>query len=472
MKIKIIFFILFISTICFSDTISLSLLEAIKIGLKNNLDILVSEYNIKIQENNIHKREADFSPYFSTNISYREYENQTGEYKNINITNTISKKFESGNEISLNHQLNKLENSSVNYTSSLSLNYNMPILKDRGSKITKTFLYIEKNNKEISEYELKNKIRGTIKEILKNYWEIIYNKELINVKKQTLKLAEELYNNNTMKVKLGVLAPIEITSAAAGVAAQQEGIIIAENNLISSQNNFITKLNIQGDITKYNITLDLTDTPQINTEIPDVIESYKYALANNPDYLKLKKDIENSNLKIEYYKNQLLPEIDLVATLSANGINQNISKTYNSLFEPDYPDYKITLSFTMPIGKKREKAEYNNEELNKLKLIAQIKNFENELFNNILNSVKEIEATIKRVEAANKAVKLAEENLAGEMKRYELQQTTTYDILKFQEALDTARSKLLKAIIDNQNAVIEYSAITGKIFDKFNIIIK
>lgn len=440
--------------------LKLSLHEAIEQALENNLDIIISNYTLEMAEQSIIKTEASFDPVVSSSASFRE--------DRSDISLGISKRFHAGTNISLEHNINQRDSVIISddYTSSLSLSIRQPLLKNRGKNVNTAFLKIDYNNLKISELNLKQEVLSIISDIQKIYWDIVYNNELYTVKQQTLKLAEELYENNKTKVELGLLPQIELTRAAAAVAAQQEGIIIAENNINNIQDIYLNRINALQNPYYRNKKIVPIDKPAPIMEVPDFFASMRFCLQNNPDYLKLKKQIENNNIRLEYYKNQNMPSLDFVTTLSANGIDENISSAYGNLASLDKTDWQIGLSFSVPIGRRQSKVDYSNTQLNNLILISNLKKLENNLSLQVQRAIRNIEATIKRIAVAETSIKLAEENLNAEMERFELQQTTTYNVLQYQESLDNERTRLLKAMIDNQVAVIEYETLLGGLLSK------
>jgi outer membrane protein len=461
-----IFNIIIICIIIFSTTLlsdnknnniyELSLQEAIELSLQNNLDIIISNYRIDITNYDIEKRKASFDPAITSSLTIQDDDRK-------DISAGIRKLFQIGSDVSIQHSLNQSEISSLgeSYTSSLSLTFRQPLLKNRGKNINLTNLRIEYNNQKISELNLKNQILSTLENIQNIYWNIVYYNELFTVKKQTLNLAKELYENNKVKVELGLLPQIELTRAAASVASQQEGIIISENNIYNAQDILLNYLNAFDNPLFKNKIMKPIDEPEPILLIPDFYESMNFCFENNPDYLKMKKNIENNNIRLEYYNNQKLPSLDFVSSVTANGIDADLGSSYSDLSNFDNRNWQVSLNLSFPLGNRSSKTDYKSAELNKITLLAELKKLENTLTLQIQQAIRNIEVSIKRIDAAKTSVKLAEENLKSEMERYELQQTTTFNVLQEQEKLDNEKTRLLKAIIDNQIAVVEYESLVG-----------
>ena len=71
----------------------------------------------------------------------------------------------------------------------------------------------------------------------------------------------------------------------------------------------------------------------------------------------------------------------------------------------------------------------------------------------------QIEAIDRRIEAATAARELAEEQQAAEQSRFEAGLSTNYFVVQAQRDLATARDTELRAILDQQKALIELDRV-------------
>jgi outer membrane protein TolC len=264
------------------------------------------------------------------------------------------------------------------------------------------------------------------------------------------------------------LAYIEIIRAEADVANKEEEIISVKNEILNLQDNLINELNIMSG-TENSITINLTDTPLIFSNTPDLKKSIDYSFKHIPEYLKIKQQIINSNLKLKYYKNQKLPQVDLTGTLQLNGLSGDFNNTYDQVTNSDYPNWQINLSFNIPLGNKKNKSSYNIEKINKTQTLNNLKTSENNIITNVKTSIRSIKSSIEKIEAAKKSLKLAKENLRLEKMRFELQKSTTRDLLEIQEDFDEAKTKMLQAVVEHKKTYSSFETITGLILKKYNL---
>src|SRR5258707_14301519 len=68
----------------------------------------------------------------------------------------------------------------------------------------------------------------TVSGIARLYTDLVSLNEDVKVKREALRLAQRLYEDNKDKVDQGTLAPIEVTRAQAQVAVNQQALILAQ----------------------------------------------------------------------------------------------------------------------------------------------------------------------------------------------------------------------------------------------------
>ena len=61
----------------------------------------------------------------------------------------------------------------------------------------------------------------------------------------------------------------------------------------------------------------------------DLQDSWSKGLAERPDLLQAKLNVEQQGIQLKYYRNQLFPELDLIGTYGFNGAGTEFSGTFN-----------------------------------------------------------------------------------------------------------------------------------------------
>jgi len=83
--------------------------------------------------------------------------------------------------------------------------------------------------------------------------------------------------------------------------------------------------------------------------------------------------------------------------------------------------------------------------------------------------VRQIEADLKRVKAAQVNTRLQLEKLSAEQKKYENGMSTTFQVLTFQTDLTSARRRENLAIVDYNSDLVELDRVLGILLDTRNV---
>ena len=75
--------------------------------------------------------------------------------------------------------------------------------------------------------------------------------------------------------------------------------------------------------------------------------------------------------------------------------------------------------------------------------------------------MRAVENTVERVKAARVNVRLQQERLRAENKRYENGMTTTFNLFQFQDDLTQSESQVSLALVDYNKALIDLEAAKG-----------
>jgi len=477
-------------------TREITLSEAIKLAIENNFDLQIEKYNPEIADAQVHYQKGIFYPNFTSTLQNNS--NRTPASSDLQgATKLINDDFSYnfglsylspfGTNLSLIFQNNRSKTNSVfttinpRFNSILSLELTQPLLKSFGNENTQYYVIQAKNNKKIADYNYKQKILDLILAVQQAYWDVVFAYEDYKVKQTSLELAKKLLQDTQAKVDVGSVAPIEILSAKAEVAKREEELISAENLIRKSENNLKTLIDGSDEISDLLYRIKPIDKPSSKELELDLDSLIKLAIANRPEL-----NISDVNIKIKendekYYRNSLLPALNLKLGLGLNGIGGDrliysggfldrrvIGKqsggygdALDQLFSGDYNNWSIGFEFIYPIFKNQEKANYLKAQLEKERAILSKRKLRHQIIIEIENAYRDIQSNYKRIEAAKAATLLQEEKLKAEEEKLAVGLSTNFYVLKYQEDLSIARTNELAAIIAYNKALAQLEHAIG-----------
>jgi outer membrane protein TolC len=206
--------------------VTLTLEDAVKRALENNLDIAVQRIGQQTYDVDIASIRSVYSPTLSSIVSSSNSKNaststisggQTGATINnstflFNGGLTQDVPWAGG---ALNLQLDNRRSETSNTTATINpqynptwaATYNQPLLRDFKIDTTRQQLLVTRISQDISDIQLREVTINTIANVRNAYWDFVFAVQSVETSKQSLALAEELYRNNQAKVEIGTMAP-------------------------------------------------------------------------------------------------------------------------------------------------------------------------------------------------------------------------------------------------------------------------
>jgi len=476
------------------SSLVLSLKDAIIRTLSNNISIQVESFNNKIKKESVAESLSEFDATLGLELSTGRKTQQLAsafsspnrmENDNDNWDLSLSQKLITGANYQFDFTNNRNKTNSEtaglnpSYRSEFQLSLTQPLLKNFGIDLNKSNVHIANNKVDISENEFKTKVIAVVSEIENTYWDFVFSLKDLEVKQKSLERAKDLQRLVKSQVLVGTLAPIETLQAESEVASREEFLLTAQDAIEDNQDKLKNILNIEF-LSSEGLRPIYPSTPaNIIIEEIDIKESMKMALANRPDYLGKKKDLENKDILVKYQENQIYPSVDLVGSMGLNGLSgeaitiaagtfQGTSAfggSYgNSLTDSlstNYYDWEIGVKFSYPLGNRAAKSKLSTSRLEKAQLILDIKDLEREIILDIREAVRQLKTDSKRIKAATVAKQLAEEKLKAEEKKFEVGLSTSFNVLEFQEDLAEAQSNEIKTILDYKQSRIRFRRSTA-----------
>ena len=481
-----------------SDQHRLTLRRAVDLALENNLDIQVEKYNPQISDTDVIFEKSSFEPLFSANLDTNDTQQPTGSIlvgedslsaSSHNWNFTFQQLLKTGTSYDVTFNNTRIDTTqaftSINprYDSSLFFSVNQPLLRNFGLGITTTPLKIAQMNRITSDERLKQRMMNIALQVEQAYWDLFFGIRELDVQKQSLAAAQDLYENNKKQVEVGTMAPLEIVVAEAEVASRVQGLIRTETFIKNTADRL--KILIYGDKEpeKWDLELLPTDEPVVKKVDIDAEDAIRQALAANPDLKALESDLNSKKLSSKLANDGLKPQLDLRASLGYQGLGGE-TLLFDDSFPPnpigsepggyggaldtmlDNPTWSVGFVVGIPIGNKSAEATYIRADLAEKQSAAALESAKQQLMLNIRTALHNLESDLKRLDAARASRVLQEKKLDAERKKLNVGLSTNHVVLDFQEDLALAQSTELLALVDYNKDMAQLQRYMGDILMK------
>lgn len=483
--------------------LTLKLDECIVQAVKRNLGVAVQVYSSELASLSVSRSREKFLP--TLGFDFGKQDQNSASYSWIDASDQVTTAYRNyggslsqavpfGGSVSISltgyrNQTNaRLQTINPRFGNTLSFSFSQPLLKDFGWGISHKDILIARNDREIAESDLKTTLLSTIYSVEQTYWQLVLSIESLKVRQQSLKLAEDLFDQNQKKVKIGTLAPKEILSVESDVASRKADILQAQSQVKDYSDSLRALINNLDPAAADEIAP--ADLPPFEKYEIGVDEAFAQALANRPDLKSSAIGIRNRELDYAYAKNQLLPQLNLSANYWSPGIggDQILYLDNNPLtgvivgkipggsnmamrdaLRFKYNNWSVTLSLDVPLNSILTRAAAAQAKTTLDRETARMKNTEQQAYLEIRTAVRAVQTDYERVSAYKIARELAEEKLAAEQSKLEAGLTTTFVVLSYQRDLASAKLMELSALIDHTLSIALLEKAMGVSLDKKNI---
>jgi outer membrane protein TolC len=458
-------------------TRALPLRECIERALANNLEIRVERLQPSIASWGIVLRQGAFDPSIGASVSYddnRADNTAAKRYQQITPKLSLGGVLPTGTEYSLSGAdaaTSVTGDNGFTYTGNLGLSLSQPLLRNFGTDVNTAAIRIALRGQAIARHNFTTQVMATISSVGNAYYELVFAIEDHKAKHEDLTRAKRLLDENRKRVDVGVMSPLDVTQAEAGVAEREEAVIVAER-AIRDRENTLKRL-VLADVREWQgSVLVPAELPVAMAVATDVVDSTRTALTRRPDFLAAKEEIERRHIQVRYERNQLWPSVDLQAS---GGLNGRSGTGFGSLTERELrgrdPAWGVGVVVTVPLGNRQARANYQTAKLSAEEAVLNLKQLEQNIVIEVDNAVGRVATNWKRFEATRVASRLAEESLKAEESKLKAGTSTSFLVLQAQSQLAAARSAEIRARADYYQSLIELARVEGTTLEQNQIVL-
>jgi outer membrane protein TolC len=335
-------------------------------------------------------------------------------------------------------------------------------------------LQITQINREISEENLRATITTTLANTRNAYWDLVFARSAVDVAQRALQLAEKLVEDNKARVEVGTLAPLDIVQAEAEAANRRQTLAVAEAALQTAEL-ALKRFVVSGtDDPLWRQELRPVELPAIDPAPTDIEGAVRRALERRTDLVNSRKNLQSSDVSLKYFRNQTLPDVDVVASYGAQGIGGWLNRRsglggsvtevipggYGDalalLGSREYPNWNLQLNVSYNLFGSAADAQYARARVQRNQTQARMRALELQIATEVTNAALTVQSNLKRVEAAVAARELAEKRLDAEQSRFEVGMSTNFFVVQAQRDLRDAQNAELRALADYRKSLVTF----------------
>jgi outer membrane protein len=478
----------------------LSIDEAVKLALEQNLGIQIQRIDPQIQDTGVALSRSFWSPSLTTNFSKNSQTLQPTSSLSGGATSILNANLSTA--VGLNQTLpwggaytatwnssrftttNLFQGFSPQTGSNLNLQYSQPLLRNFEIDQIRQQVANSRKVRELSDIQLTGVVTQTLRQVKNAYWDLSYAINNLKAQQGSLALSQQSLKDEQKRVEIGVRAPIDIVQAQAEVASNEERVIVADAAIRAAQDNLRALILDPGAADFWTVTFDPTDAPSFAAQAIDVDAAVRNALDKRADLRGASNSLEQSDINIKYFSNQIKPDVnanisyittaaggvqlsqvDFAAAAAGGVINRSVvaqrgfGSVLGDVFQNTYPNWTVGVSIGYPLGASTAHANLARVKLEYEQAQAQLKNLQLQVATQVRSAARNVQTNGQRVQSARASLELQQKKLEAEEKKLAAGMSSSFFVFQAQRDLALARTAEILAISDYNKSLVDFEAV-------------
>ncbi len=481
--------------------IEISVEDAIRIALSNNLDLQLEEQARASALEEVAIAASIFDPLFATNFSHARFRTPTVDALSgvsglapvpvVLVNPYISQQYDFGFNGLLppgtTYSLEAIDRRDDTPDSGF-FGFNprnqtairaeivQPILKGFGTSANVADLLKAETSRRIADHRLYRLLQTTVATVENSYWNFAFAEADLRVKEEALVEAQTLLDINRQKLAVGKGKEIDVIGDEANIETQKSGIIESRVALRNAQDTLLDLLNyravLQAErsaaseprLALYEDVQVVTTSPLESRPYPvDVESAVGRALSDRADLIQAELELRSADIEVDRRKNQLLPKLNVTGSWTQSGLDENLHESVDSLGSGRFYDWSVGVAFEYPWGNRRERGLLAQSKRDRESRRIEVERLRNSIVLEVTRAARSIEAAYQKVQTTVAARRLRQEQLRGEQERLRVGSSTSYQVLQIQNDLLESSTEEVRARVEYQRAITAFESATGRV---------
>jgi HAE1 family hydrophobic/amphiphilic exporter-1 len=411
------------------------------------------------------------------------------------------------------------------YPTSLTASFTQPLRRGLRFDANRQRIEVARKNVALSDAQFRQRVSDIVTQAAKNYWDLVYALQNLDVQIVAADTAKRQVESNRRQVDQGLLAPIDIVEAETQLAQFEQNVYIAQASLTAAENALKTMILPDRSSPIWSTALiPVTEPngPLAEELLDDVIEE---AIASRPELAEIKITAEVNQTNLRYYREQVKPQLDLVASYMSSGLAGVLSSSsapnpftagfavmiarLNQLSVPmnlppidmsvlgsfsgsgvppgmiggyahslstltglGSPTVQVSLQLSLPIRNRTAQENMAAALAEVRRSEVQRKQIEQQIQADVRNAMQSLASYKIGLDAARTARRSAQEQYASEQRKFKAGTSTLFLVLQRQTTLVTAQSSEIRAQTELSKATADLEHAAGRTLKSHNVVLR
>jgi outer membrane protein len=469
--------------------------EAVRMALENNLGIRAERLSPQVQALVVRQTRATYAPVvFSTTtknsnsnppqnfLAGNDFVTAAGVRTSGGIAQALKwggGRYQASLDGSKNTTSDPTDPFNPRLGSNLNFNFTQPLLRDFAIDATRQQLLVGQKQLEIVNLELQQQLTQTARNVRSAYYDLVGAIGQLKVAQQSLDLAKESLKNNERRVEVGTIPQIDIVEAQAEVSRNEEAVIITEARVKALEDVLRTLIMNPSQADFWTTHLVPSEQPMLTPQTVNMDEAIRNALDKRTDLAQTRRRMEQTDITMKFARNQKLPAVNAIVNYGLQGVagtlttydrsggfpvaigsaQRSFGDALRDVFGNEFKTWSVQFQVSYPIGTSAADAGLAQTKLQREQEVTTLRALELQVAAQVRDAGRQVDTSLKRVEATRKAREFALQRYDAEQKRINVGLSTTFQLFQAQRDLAAARLAELNAVIAYNRALVNFEAV-------------
>jgi outer membrane protein TolC len=373
-----------------------------------------------IREAVVNEEEGRFSPYAFGEGSYKDTDTprssllQTGTSSSSPTTLKedegsvefgLGQPLITGGELRLSQRLGRRDSNSEFFVpkdqadAKLRLEFKQPLLRGAGVEVNSAPMQLARLERDRSVADFQRQIEDQFSEVVRAYWTLYAERARVLQRQRLVGELQSVAGRISARKGLDTLTG-EAEQATASIRSAEASIIRARTGADNSQARLSSLLS---DKALYGDEVEVIPTQRPAKKFIDVpLEDVALlAVQNRPELKAVALQLRSAELQERVAKNNLLPDLDLFAGVSNDGLagNNNYGDAWQGQWDQTDVDVDVGVRLKVPLGNTSEKAQHERRRIELRQLTSQMRNVSDTVLLEAQIAVREVRSAYQEMKA-------------------------------------------------------------------------
>ena len=454
--------------------LNLSITDAVLMALEKNPSIAVERQVTPIRRTFEQEQRAAFDPDLAYSVGrgksdgLRMQSTSTNKFSTTSRTDgadlNLSTLLPTGARVALDGSVTNqvVSDSDPFYTARAGISATQPLLRGAGTAVNLASLRQARLDVKISEYEFRGFAETFVAQVESACWNLELARQRLHIGHESLKLAEDQFNETMERIHIGALASVERAAAEAEVALRRQAVINAESALNANRLTLLRLLQSGRRMAAWDRDVFIR-LPEAPPEEPGAVVAHvEQALRQRPEMNQALLALQRNELDVVKTRNGLLPRLDFFIGLGHSGYADSFGGSVHGEMD-NGNDFSIGLTGDWPLGGRQNRAQFERATLTREQLLLALDN----LRLLVQSDVRSAHVEVLRCQAQRTATaasrRLQEEKLRAEAEKFRIGKSTALLVAQAQRDLAQAQLDEVQAAADCRAALINLYRLDGSL---------